>query len=299
MWKDFLFFSASQRVAVLLLLSLIFIVILANMILPHYAYQPINLNDSIYQAEFELFKSSLKAKEYPKQRYPSHSSFYPQSKQFNSYPQAQLKQLFTFDPNTLDSAGFVSLGLKPYIASNILKYRAKGGVFQDRTSFAKVYGISDEQFAELEEYICIAETHDRVSVQEQNPSVSLNTATPEDLMQIKGIGKSYANSIIRYRQLLGGYIRITQLKEIYGMNEETYEKIHPYLTIDSTNIQKVKINIASIEKLKAHPYINFYQAKQIYEHRRKVGKLSSIDDLRHLSELTEEDLERIAGYVEF
>jgi len=51
--------------------------------------------------------------------------------------------------------------------------------------------------------------------------------------------------------------------------------------------------------LKSHPYLNFYQAKQIYELRRKKGKLSGLAELAKLSEINELTLEKIAVYLNF
>jgi competence ComEA-like helix-hairpin-helix protein len=127
----------------------------------------------------------------------------------------------------------------------------------------------------------------------------LNTADSLDLMKIPGIGSSFAKRIIAYRKLLGGYHRIEQLQEVYGMYEELYEKIIPYLRIDSSQIAFIQVNKFSLDKLKAHPYINFYQAKSILEMRKKKGKIAGIDELILLDEFTPEDWIRIAPYLEF
>lgn len=66
--------------------------------------------------------------------------------------------LFKFDPNKADSVTLTNLGIKNYIASNILKFRRKGGVFKTKESFAKVYGLTPEKFSELEPYIEITPT---------------------------------------------------------------------------------------------------------------------------------------------
>ncbi len=64
-----------------------------------------------------------------------------------------------------------------------------------------------------------------------------------------------------------------QLSEIYGMTPENVEKIKPYCTVNPDLIEKIKVNISSVDRLNRHPYISFYQAKAIYELRRKKGKL--------------------------
>jgi len=129
--------------------------------------------------------------------------------------------------------------------------------------------------------------------------IEINTSDTLQLMKIPGIGAAYAKRITSYRNLLGGYYRQEQLQEVYGMYEELYEKIIPYLQTDSDAITPIPVNTASLDKLKAHPYINFYQAKAIIEIRKKKGKLENINELYLLEEFTVEDLERIKHYLAF
>ena len=133
----------------------------------------------------------------------------------------------------------------------------------------------------------------------QGTVIDLNTSDTLQLMKIPGIGTAFAKRITSYRNLLGGYYRLEQLQEVYGMYEELYEKIVPYLQTDTNKISSIPINTASLEKLKSHPYINFYQAKAIIEMRKKKGKLVNIHELHLLEEFTTEDLERIKHYLAF
>ena len=129
--------------------------------------------------------------------------------------------------------------------------------------------------------------------------IEINSSDTLLLMKIPGIGAAYAKRITSYRNLLGGYFRLEQLQEVYGMYEELYEKIIPYLQTDTSQITLIPVNTASIDKLRSHPYINFYQAKAIVEMRKKKGKLENIHELYLLEEFTVEDLERIKHYIAF
>jgi len=129
--------------------------------------------------------------------------------------------------------------------------------------------------------------------------IELNAADSLALMHIPGIGASFAKRILSYKKILGGYHRIEQLQEVYGMYEELYEKITPYLTVDAGQTVKIQVNSASLDKLKSHPYINFYQAKAIVETRKKKGKLSEVAELQLLEEFSEDDWIRITPYLDF
>ena len=84
------------------------------------------------------------------------------------------------------------------------------------------------------------------------------------------------------------------------MRPENFEKMKSYLTVDNSQIKKINVNIASLDRLKSHPYIKTFQkAKAIYEFRRKKVKLNSINALKVLDELTGEDIIKLEPYLEF
>lgn len=69
------------------------------------------------------------------------------------------------------------------------------------------------------------------SVQNVSYPLNLNTCTIEQLMTIDGIGEVKAVNIIEYRNYLGGYTSVEQIKNIKGIGESVYAKISPYLTV--------------------------------------------------------------------
>ena len=83
------------------------------------------------------------------------------------------------------------------------------------------------------------------------------------------------------------------------MREENYLKIKDSFRVNQGLVQKIQVNTASVDKLKNHPYLNFYQAKAIYELRRKVGKLKSVHDLKQIEQLDEQTLVKLTPYLSF
>ncbi|MDR2057684.1 MAG: helix-hairpin-helix domain-containing protein [Dysgonamonadaceae bacterium] len=129
--------------------------------------------------------------------------------------------------------------------------------------------------------------------------IEINRSDTTGLMKVPGIGSSFARRITGYRNLLGGFYRIEQLQEVYGMYEELYVKIIPYLTVNPDSIRTIAVHSASVDRLKSHPYINFYQAKAIVEMQKKNGKINDINELSLLEEFSPDDLERIRPYLDF
>lgn len=69
------------------------------------------------------------------------------------------------------------------------------------------------------------------SAQNTSYPVNLNTCTYDDLISIDGIGDAKAQAILEYRDYLGGYTDVSQLKDIRGIGEATFAKIEPYVTV--------------------------------------------------------------------
>ena len=61
--------------------------------------------------------------------------------------------------------------------------------------------------------------------------LNLNTATVEELATIPDIGEVRAGAIVEYREVLGGYTSVEQIKEIKGFSDALCEQIAPYVTV--------------------------------------------------------------------
>lgn len=129
-------------------------------------------------------------------------------------------------------------------------------------------------------------------------TIEINSSDTTDLKKIPGIGSAFSNRIVKYRNLLGGYNNLNQLKEIWGMDDDLFNKITPYLKI-TPNTKKIKINTASFEELSKHPYIKYKRAKTIIDVRERKGKIESIDRLSLLEEFTEADIKKLTPYLSF
>lgn len=133
---------------------------------------------------------------------------------------------------------------------------------------------------------------------EVGETIELNTADTTTLKRIPGIGTAYANRIVKYRNLLGGFYEIKQLKEVWGLDDDLYKKILPYITI-TPKTQKINLNSIEFEELRKHPYINYKQAKVIIDIRTRKGNIESLERLSLLEEFSEADLKRLSKYLSF
>lgn len=256
------------------------------------------------EKEYSDFISSVK-KLKPGKKYPD----YTNNRSSAVHPKKEIR-LATFDPNMADSTTFLSLGLPSWMASNILRYRNRQGRFRRPEDFRKIYGLTEEQYRTLLPYIRIAEEpispdtsrllvvqataqHDTLMKYHPGIIIDLNQADTTELKKIPGIGSRIAQSIVNRRRLLGGFYQIEQLEEI----RLKVEKLRSWFSVDATQIHRININKASVERMMHHPYINFYQAKVIAEYRKKKGKLRDLKQLALYEEFTSADFERIMPYI--
>ena len=292
--RNYFYFSQTQKTGVIVLLCLIVVLIAVSQSLPHFTKQKWT-EDAAFMQEAAQFKASLKD--------ISPRTFHERTTNF------QEKNLTVFNPNTLDSVGFISLGIRPRVAQSIIRYRERGGRFRTPEDFAKIYGISESQFNELRPYIVIPAENQRVQQPRTAPErrefkretiiVELNSADTTELKKIRGIGSITANRIVERRERLGGFVDIEQLKEIRGITPETFDGVAEFVTVDASQITKIPINKSTIDELRAHPYLNFRTAKAIYEQRKNLRKLLSRKDLENLPDLPPETLEKILPYLSF
>jgi len=240
-----------------------------------------------------------------------------------------------FDPNTADSSTLVHLGLKPWQASNMLKYRAKNGRYRQAEDLKKLYGMTDSMYQALLPYIqidtlavrlfrdslyraqrprvspvradsdtLVRDTTPRYISHKRDTVLNLRTADTTELKMIRGIGAYRAKQIVRYREQLGGFVSVEQLREVKALqplfaDSLSADSLLSHFVLDSVFVEPLRVNSMHLERLQRHPYLSFEQAKAIYELRRRKIRLKNIEQLQDLDCLTESELRRLQPYLHF
>jgi len=114
---------------------------------------------------------------------------------------------------------------------------------------------------------------------QQKMVIDINLSDSATLVQLPGIGPVLSARIIKYRRLLGGFARIDQLKEVYGLQAETYELIKGRVFTDSSVIKKININSAGYKELSHLPYFEKYEVTAILKYRELKGRIKGLNDL--------------------
>lgn len=212
----------------------------------------------------------------------------------------QKTSFFTFNPNSISAEALDSLALPEPMKRNLIKYRKAGGTFRQKEDFKKLYGMTSELYAAVEPFleIPIYNSMPVAKVEVEPISIELNSCTAEELQQLKGIGKVFSERIIKYREQLGGFASAEQLRQVYGMPEETVANNLEYLHCDGSAIEKLPINFATEYELRRHPLISNEQAKQIVKLRAKKGSFSGIEQLNG-SIFTEYECKLLEYYLKY
>jgi DNA uptake protein ComE-like DNA-binding protein len=301
-FRDYFTFNKRERNGVFVLISIITVLVLYLNISSHFiSNQPTDFTK--FEADVKQFKTSLQA--------TADSNNFVEEKH-NSLAMAEKSvvtkaERFDFNPNNLPENDWKRLGLSAKQIHSIKNYETKGGKFRTKLDVKKMYAIPAEQYQSLEPYIQIPseEKPNAIFVSEKSvvavkkPTIAileLNTADSTQLTSLKGIGPFFAKTIIKYRNSIGGFVTKEQLMEVWKFDQEKFDEIEKFITVDASKIKKVNINTCEAADLKSG-YIKWNVANAIVNYRKSHGKYSSLEDIKKTDLVDDETYRKIAPYL--
>jgi len=314
-WKqiiaDYFTFSLRDRVAIICLVALILIIFFLPQIITTAPKSKLAATDTALLKAAELLNQHDSSGYTVGEMHDETNSYYYQFDRTKSgYLSNTAAELFYFDPNTLSATGWQKLGLRDKTITTIQNYLGKGGTFKKPGDLKKIYGLSLNEYERLAPFIKII-TFDKNSFtgnsfekKESSKTISskynvidINTADTTAFIALPGIGSKLAYRIINFRDKLGGFYSVEQIGETFGLPDSTFQKIKQYLKLENTSIRKININTASIDELKAHPYIKWSIANPIIAYRNEHGPYLKVEDIKKVMVVTEEIYEKIFNYL--
>ena len=323
--KDYFSFNSGEQRGLIILLGLMLLSVLVNLFLPSF-FPEKEFDIRPFQKEVEEFMASV-------EKADSIKALQTKMKPFKKYEDDDpvdlerfLASPYYFDPNEMSEEQWIELGLGSKIANNICRYREKGGEFRDKKGFSRIYGMSDSIFAILEPYILIKEKASEKKSWKKSPTsdhsksgvlseakesgssftkyvpdtvmVELNSADSISLLGLHGIGPAYASRIIKYRQLLGGFINTHQLLEVRGMDSVRYQQFSYQLKVDTLQIRKLDLNTVSFKEMLRHPYFEYYLVKAVFNYKDEIKAFDSVEQLRNIPVMYDELYDKVSPYLE-
>lgn len=297
--RDYFTFTRNERKGITVLVILIFLLALANKLI-FFLEKPAKIDAAL------LDSARQKLGEYNdsvNQNLNSKALFFFNPNKIDSVALPQLKpsdvEPFLFDPNTATDDEFTRLGFSGKQIAAIRKYIGKGGVFKDQDDFFKIRVIGEGQKRILSGWIAIRDKKNeqaKINNARNVLVVEINSADSVQLEQLPGIGSVLAKRIIKYRDLLGGFYSISQLKEVYGLSDQTFGLIQDKVTVNASKIHRVDMNFADMGELSRHPYLKKELAKKIVKFRARNGSISDLAVLRDSMILNLDEYNRIKPY---
>lgn len=207
-----------------------------------------------------------------------------------------------FDPNNYSLEQWMHLGLSEKQAAIVIKFTKYP--LRSNDDLKRIFVINDDLFQLIKDSTVYTTKpiNNWSKPTEQTDKnafvlVELNTATVEDLQQIKGIGAFFAKQIIKKRDELGGFYSVQQLLEVWKVDEEKLAQWLPSLTVNPSKIELIHVNTANASDLQVHPYISWNLANSIVKLRLQNGPFKKVEDIKQSVLMTNELFEQLKRYL--
>ena len=301
--KDYFHFNASQRKGIVFLLFIIVALLLYNVFaykfVPDAKYDYSDLKD----IEFEKEKDSSKYPEYSQKEFKKYPKKKYLKKEYVNYSKKEIK-LYPFNPNETSIEDWKNFGLSEKQSISVLNYLKRGKV-KSKEDLKKVYVISDELYAKLEPFMVLNEieeppvdTEVKEIIEEGlvKKKLELNNANSDNLQELWGIGPVLSKRVIKYRDALGGFVEVNQLKEVYGIKDSIF--IMNEIFVEQIEIKKIKLNSVTAKQLIKHPYINSWDiVNEIINTRDRYGGYKEISNIKKLDKVSNELYIKLEPYL--
>ena len=229
------------------------------------------------------------------------------------------RQLFFFNPEQVSYDTLLMLGFPAHMAKRLLNYRAKGGRFRKKEDLLKLYGMQQEFYQELEPWIQLPKQAQPVQHQQHaytrspaypsreektggsaSSKFDLNKADSLQLLSVRGIGPVLSGRILKFRDGLGGFVDVAQVREVWGLPPEVADLLleRAYLLHDEKP-RMLLVNAADVSELARHPYISRKQAEWIVNYRSQHGEFRQPADLLKIHTLDDNFVKKVSPYLQF
>jgi len=224
-------------------------------------------------------------------------------------------KVYTFNPNFISDYKGYKLGMSIQEIDRLFAFRKENKYVSSAKEFQDVTKISDSLLQVISPLFKFPDwiqnkksfKKDRVEYarkeypkKEKIVLADINEAGQEDLMKLFGIGEALSLRILKQKEVLGGFVSMEQLKDVWGLSPEVLFELNTHFKILAVpNFKKIAINDASLKELAQFPYFRYGLAKQIITHRSMNGNFKNIEDLAKIKDFPVEKAKIISLYLEF
>lgn len=223
-------------------------------------------------------------------------------------------KIYPFNPNFISDYKGYKLGMSVAEIDRLLAFRKENKYVNSPKEFQSVTKVSDSLLNAISPYFKFPDwvnnkkefkdykkyPNTAFAKKEKIVIIDINQASKEDLIKIYGIGEAISLRILKFKESLGGFVSMDQMKDVWGLSSEVIENLNSHFKVlVLPNVKKVDINNASIKELSQFPYFNYQLAKQIVTFRSMNGDIKNIEDLTKIKGLSIDKANIIALYLDF
>ncbi|RKS25685.1 DNA uptake protein ComE-like DNA-binding protein [Flavobacterium endophyticum] len=221
-------------------------------------------------------------------------------------------KIYPFNPNFITDFKGYKLGMSTVEIDRLLKFREGNKYVNSAEEFQAVTKVSDSLLNAIAPYFKFPDwvknkkssfaSYEKQSFvkNEKIILIDINKAAQEDLIKIYGIGHGLSERILKQKEILGGFVSMEQMNDIWGLSPEVIEKLNAQFKIGVIpNVKKIKINDASVKELSQFPYFRYPISKEIVIYRSMNGGISGSEDLIKIKGFPVEKVKIIEKYLEY
>ncbi|MBX9808120.1 MAG: helix-hairpin-helix domain-containing protein, partial [Flavobacteriaceae bacterium] len=237
--------------------------------------------------------------------------------QIDSLKQEKLNyvpKIYPFNPNFITDYKGYKLGMSVVEIDRLLAFRKGNKYVNSPKEFQAVTKVSDSLLNAISPYFKFPDwvtnkkefkdykkyPNTAFAKKEKLVIIDINQATQEDLIKIYGIGEAISLRILKFKESLGGFVSMEQMKDVWGLSPEVIENLNTHFKVSTLpNIKKIDINNASIKELSLFPYFKYPISKNIVTFRSMNGDIKNIEDLTKIKGMSIDKANIIALYLDF
>jgi len=218
-------------------------------------------------------------------------------------------KIYPFNPNFITDYKGSKLGMSVVEIDRLLNFRKTNQYVNSASEFQKVTQVSDSLLSAISPYFKFPDWVNNRKANNFKPFEKktekivlkdINLATKEDLIKVYGIGPALSDRILKQKGILGGFVSMKQMEDVWGLSPEVIENLNKYFVVTTLpKIKKIDINNASINELLLFPYFKYALAKAIVTYRSMNGDFKNSENLTKINGFPSEKLDIISLYLEF
>ena len=233
-----------------------------------------------------------------------------------SVPKDDGYKIYPFNPNFINDFKGYKLGMSVKEIDRLLAFRKNGKFVNSPEEFQAVTKVSDSLLSQIAPYFKFPDwIKNKQSYAGKYPNsgfktfekkekkivvLDINQATKEDLVKIYGIGDAISDRILKQKELLGGFVAMEQMNDVWGLSPEVISELNKNFKISAVPVvPRIDINNESAKNLAKFPYFRYALAREIVTYRSMNNGIKSVEDLIKIKGFPVEKVKIIALYLDF